>query len=120
MRFASWFKLKRTRNIPGLVYWKPVTPSLRGRISIDYKFLGVHDGPPVKELSKRVDHSGGRDRFGNRTVWFRGGPSTMDKVVRSVDFHRNDLDGVAGTVTRIERDPWRSGWLALVKYPQRE
>lgn len=38
------------------------------------------------------------------------------QVVRDVDFDRQRVDGLPGVVQRLEADPGRSGWLALVKY----
>ena len=98
----------------GLIFWKPTTPGLRHKISLDYKALNVYDGPPDEQLSTRIRNTGGRNSTGRITVWCRGGG--MKKVVRLVDYNRRQLDGVPGVVQRIEADPNRSGFLALVRY----
>eukprot|EP00201_Polytomella_parva_P023451 CAMPEP_0175040912 /NCGR_PEP_ID=MMETSP0052_2-20121109/1574_1 /TAXON_ID=51329 ORGANISM="Polytomella parva, Strain SAG 63-3" /NCGR_SAMPLE_ID=MMETSP0052_2 /ASSEMBLY_ACC=CAM_ASM_000194 /LENGTH=392 /DNA_ID=CAMNT_0016303271 /DNA_START=41 /DNA_END=1219 /DNA_ORIENTATION=- len=114
VRTKYTYKFKQARAIPGLIYWKPRTSGLRHKITIDYDFLGVHTGPPHKDLSTPVKNLAGRNSTGRITSWHRGGG--MKKVLRQVDFGRTDLDGLPGTVERIEKDPNRSGFLALVKY----
>ncbi|KAG2496366.1 hypothetical protein HYH03_005595 [Edaphochlamys debaryana] len=98
----------------GLIYWKPRTPGLRHKISIDYESLGIYTGPPVPSLSTPVHKTGGRNITGRITCRHRGGGDL--KVLRDVDYSRRDVDGLPGVVQRVEADPNRSGWLALVKY----
>jgi len=107
------YAFKRAANTPGLIFWKPQTPGQRHKISLDYKALGVFDGPPKPELSMRVPNTGGRAWTGRVTVRGRGGG--MKKVLRQVDFAR-DTSSEGGIVERIEADPNRSGFLALVRY----
>jgi ribosomal protein L2 len=98
----------------GLIYWKPTTPGLRHKITIDYEALGVYTGPPTAALSRQVAKTGGRNDTGRITTRHRGGGPP--KVLREVTLDRRPLDGVAGVVQRVELDPNRSGFLALVKY----
>ncbi|KAF5837505.1 hypothetical protein DUNSADRAFT_4252 [Dunaliella salina] len=107
------YAFKRSAGIPGLIFWKPYTPGQRHKISLDYKALGVYDGPPKPELSMRVPNTGGRNNTGRVTVRGRGGG--MKKILRQVDFSR-DTTSEGGIVERIEADPNRSGFLALVRY----
>lgn len=101
--------------LTGLIYWKPRTPGLRHKISIDYNGLGVYTGTPFPALSLPVHKSGGRNETGRITVRHRGGGD--EKLLRMVDFKRgHELYGVTGVVQRVELDPNRSGFLALVKY----
>nr|8A22_Aa Chain Aa, uL2m [Polytomella magna]8APN_Aa Chain Aa, uL2m [Polytomella magna]8APO_Aa Chain Aa, uL2m [Polytomella magna] len=108
------YKFKQARAVPGLVYWKPRTPGLRHKISIDYDFLGVYTGAPHKDLSAAVPKLSGRNNHGRITARHRGGG--MKKVLRQVDYSREKVDGIPGVVERVEKDPNRSGFLALVKY----
>ncbi|KXZ53664.1 hypothetical protein GPECTOR_6g581 [Gonium pectorale] len=108
------YKVKVTKPLPGLIYWKPRTPGLRHKISIDYDALGVYTGPPVPSLSVPVHKTGGRNMTGRITTRHRGGGDP--KTIRKVDFDRQDLDGIPGVVQRLELDPNRTGFLALVKY----
>lgn len=112
-RWKSSFKMKKGAPIPGLIYWKPRTPSLRHKISYDYEGLGVYTGKPHPLLSMGVKNTAGRCNTGRVVSRGRGGG--RKKVLRWVDFKR-DLEDVPGVIQRIEFDPGRSGWLALVKY----
>jgi large subunit ribosomal protein L2 len=73
-----------------LIYWKPLTPGQRHKISIDFDALGVYTGPPVPSLSLKVPKTGGRDHTGRLRVRGRGGGE--DKMLRKVDYRRVDLD----------------------------
>ncbi|KAG2429897.1 hypothetical protein HXX76_010677 [Chlamydomonas incerta] len=114
IRSKYTYKFKKAAPLPGLIYWKPSTPGTRHKISIDYAGLGVYTGPPHPELSTHVAKTGGRNNTGRITTRHRGGGAP--KVVRDVDFDRQRVDGLSGVVQRLEADPGRSGWLALVKY----
>ena len=102
----------------GLVYWKPTTPGQRHKISLDFEALGVYTGPPVPSLSIAVPRTGGRDHTGRLRVRGRGGGEKQ--LVRTVDYDRGDLEGVVGVIQRVEHDPNRSGFLALVRYERGE
>jgi large subunit ribosomal protein L2 len=98
-----------------LKQFKPVTPSLRGTVLIDRGDL--HKGKPVKGLTVGKPHSGGRNNHGRTTSFFRGGGHKQS--YRIVDFKRRKFD-VAGTVERLEYDPNRSAFIALIKYADGE
>jgi large subunit ribosomal protein L2 len=98
-----------------LKQFKPVTPSLRGTVLIDRSEL--HKGKPVKGLTVGKSHSGGRNNHGRTTSFFRGGGHKQS--YRIVDFKRRKYD-VIGTVERLEYDPNRSAFIALVKYADGE
>jgi large subunit ribosomal protein L2 len=96
--------------------FNPVTPSLRGTILV--KRDELWKGKPVKQLTEGKSHSGGRNNHGRTTVRFRGGGHKQ--TYRHVDFKRNTKLGVSATVERLEYDPNRTAWIALVKYQDGE
>ncbi|MBB3173297.1 large subunit ribosomal protein L2 [Endobacter medicaginis] len=98
-----------------LKHFKPVTASLRGTVLIDRSELWK--GKPVKTLTEGKSHSGGRNNHGRTTVRFRGGGHKQ--TYRYVDFKRRKFD-VVGTVQRLEYDPNRTAFIALVKYADGE
>jgi large subunit ribosomal protein L2 len=98
-----------------LKQFKPVTPSLRGTVLVDRS--GLWQGKPVKGLTVGKSSSGGRNNHGHITVRFRGGGHK--RAYRLVDFKRRKFD-VPATVERIEYDPNRSAWIALIKYADGE
>ena len=93
--------------------FKPVTPSLRQLVLVDRREL--YKGKPVKALTEGKSSSGGRNNLGRITVRFRGGGHK--RVLRNVDFKRRDQPGVAATVERIEYDPNRTAFIALIGFP---
>lgn len=95
--------------------FNPVTPSLRGTVLVDRSELWK--GKPVKGLTEGKSHSGGRNNLGRTTVRFRGGGHKQS--YRIVDFKRRKFD-VPATVERLEYDPNRSAWIALLKYADGE
>ena len=98
-----------------LKHFKPVTPSLRQLVIVDRSEL--YKGKPEKSLTEGLSSKGGRNNTGRVTVRFRGGGHK--RTYRMVDFKRRKLD-VVGTVERIEYDPNRSAFIALVKYADGE
>ena len=96
--------------------FNPTTPSLRGTVLIDRS--GLWKGKPVKGLTEGKSHSGGRNNHGRITVRFRGGGHKQS--YRIVDFKRRANWGVPATVERIEYDPNRTAFIALVKYTNNE
>jgi large subunit ribosomal protein L2 len=78
---------------------------------------GLHRGKPVKALTEGKHSSGGRNNNGRTTVRFRGGGHKQ--AYRVVDFKRRKHD-VPATVERIEYDPNRTAFIALVKYQDGE
>jgi len=95
--------------------FNPVTPSLRGTVLIDRSELWK--GKPVKTLTEGKNKTGGRNNHGRTTSFFRGGGHKQS--YRYVDFKRRKYD-VAATVERLEYDPNRSAFIALVKYDDGE
>src|SRR5690242_16619735 len=95
--------------------FNPVTPSQRQLVIVDR--AGLHRGPPVKTLTEGKNSSGGRNSNGRITVRFRGGGHKQ--AYRVVDFKRRKFD-VAATVERIEYDPNRTAFIALLKYQDGE
>ena len=93
--------------------FKPVTPSLRQLVLVDRREL--YKGKPVKALTEGKSSSGGRNNLGRITVRFRGGGNK--RVLRNVDFKRREQLGVAATVERIEYDPNRTAFIALINFP---
>ncbi len=98
-----------------LKHFKPVTPSLRQLVLVDKADL--YKGKPEKSLTEGLSKKGGRNNLGRITVRFRGGGHK--RAYRLVDFKRRKFD-VAATVERIEYDPNRSAFIALIKYADGE
>ena len=95
--------------------YNPVTASLRGTVLIDRSELWK--GKPVKTLTEGKSKTGGRNNHGRTTSFFRGGGHKQS--YRHVDFKRRKF-GVIGTVERLEYDPNRSAFIALVRYADNE
>jgi large subunit ribosomal protein L2 len=95
--------------------YNPTTPSQRGLVLIDRSEL--HRGKPVKGLVEAKHSTGGRNNHGRVTVRWRGGGHK--RAYRLVDFKRRKLD-VVGTVERLEHDPNRSAFIALIRYDDGE
>ena len=98
-----------------LKQFNPVTQSLRGTVLIDRSELWK--GKPVKTLTEGKSKTGGRNNHGRTTSFFRGGGHKQS--YRNVDFKRRKF-GVAATVERLEYDPNRSAFIALIKYDDGE
>ena len=98
-----------------LRHFKPVTPSLRGTVLIDRSELWK--GKPVKTLTEGKHRTGGRNNHGRTTSFFRGGGHKQ--TYRHVDFKRRKFD-VVGVIERLEYDPNRTAFIALVKYADGE
>ena len=92
--------------------YKPVTPSQRQLVIVDRS--GLYRGAPVKSLVEGQKSNGGRNNQGRITTRFRGGGHKQ--AYRKVDFKRARRNEPA-TVERIEYDPNRTGFIALIKYP---
>ncbi len=95
--------------------YKPTTPSQRGLILVDRSELWK--GKPVKALTEGLTGSGGRNNTGRITARRRGGGHK--RRYRMVDFKRRKFD-MPATVERLEYDPNRSAFIALVKYDDGE
>jgi large subunit ribosomal protein L2 len=96
--------------------FNPITPSLRGTILVSRAELWK--GDPIKGLTEGKHSSGGRNNHGRTTVRFRGGGHK--RAYRLVDFKRRAKLGVPATVERLEYDPNRTAWIALLKYQDGE
>ena len=95
--------------------YKPTTPGQRGLVLIDRSELWK--GRPVKTLTQGLTKSGGRNNTGRITAFRVGGGAK--RLYRIVDFKRRKWD-VPATVERIEYDPNRTAFIALVRYEDGE
>ena len=91
--------------------FKPTSPGLRQLIIVDRSDL--YKGAPEKTLTVGLTKTGGRDNFGHVTSRRIGGGHK--RKLRVIDFKRNKFDCEA-TVERIEYDPNRTSFIALIKY----
>jgi len=94
---------------------KPTTPSSRGVVLVDRS--DIWKGKPVKELTEGLGKSGGRNNHGRMTMRRRGGGHK--RKYRIIDFKRTKFD-IPATVERIEYDPNRTAFIALIKYEDGE
>ena len=95
--------------------YNPTTPGQRGLILVDRSAL--HKGKPVKTLTEGLTKSGGRNNAGRITARRRGGGHK--RSYRIIDFKRRKWD-MAATVERLEYDPNRTAFIALIKYEDGE
>jgi len=95
--------------------YKPTTNSLRGTVLIDRSNL--FRGRPLGLLTKYIKKSNGRNNQGKITVRHRGGG--VKNLYRVIDFKRNKFD-IPGKIERIEYDPNRTAFIALVTYADGE
>jgi large subunit ribosomal protein L2 len=98
-----------------LKQFNPTSPGRRQLVLVDKSEL--HKGRPEKTLVEGLTKSGGRGGNGRIAVRFRGGGAK--RLYRVVDFKRRKFD-VPATVERMEYDPNRSAFIALVKYADGE
>src|SRR4030095_8408849 len=95
--------------------FNPTTPGQRQLVMVDRSAL--YKGKPVKALTEGKLGNGGRNNNGRHTLRFRRGGHK--KAYRLVDFKRDKVDSPA-TVERLEYDPNRTAFIALVKYADGE
>jgi large subunit ribosomal protein L2 len=95
--------------------FKPTTPGQRQLVLVDRSEL--HKGDPIKTLTEGLRQKGGRNNYGRITVRWRGGGHK--RRYRLVDFRRKKFD-MAATVERLEYDPNRTAFIALIKYEDGE
>jgi large subunit ribosomal protein L2 len=95
--------------------FKPTTPSQRQLVIVDRSEL--HKGDPVKALTEGLRKSGGRNNHGHITARRMGGGHK--RRYRLVDFKRRKFD-VGATVERLEYDPNRTAFIALIRYDDGE
>ena len=95
--------------------YNPVTPGQRQLVLVDRSSL--YTGKPVKALTEGKNSTGGRNNNGRITSRYRGGGHKQ--AYRKVDFKRRKFE-VAAKVERIEYDPNRTAFIALIKYDDGE
>ena len=95
--------------------FNPITPGMRELVLVDRSDL--HKGGPVKTLTEGRTKKGGRNNKGRITARRRGGGHK--RRYRIIDFKRAKT-GMAATVERIEYDPNRTAFIALIKYKDGE
>ena len=98
-----------------LKHFNPTSPSRRQLVLVDKSEL--HKGRPEKSLVEGLTKSGGRGGGGRIAVRFRGGGAK--RLYRLIDFKRRKF-GVSAKVERLEYDPNRSAFIALIKYADGE
>ena len=91
--------------------FKPYTKSVRGTVLVDRK--NIWKGKPLKSLSFGKTSTGGRNNLGRITSRSKG--AGHKNKYRLVDFYRKK-DDLKAKIERIEYDPNRSSYLALIKY----
>ena len=95
--------------------YNPVTAGQRQLVLIDR--TGLYTGKPIKALTEGKNATGGRNNSGSITSRYRGGGHK--KAYRIIDFKRRKFDAPA-KVERLEYDPNRTSFIALIKYPDGE
>ncbi len=95
--------------------YKPTTPGQRQLVLVDRSSL--YHGKPVKGLTEGKHSTGGRNNYGRVTQRWRGGGHK--RAYRIVDFKRRKLD-MPAVVERMEYDPNRTAFIALVRYQDGE
>jgi large subunit ribosomal protein L2 len=95
--------------------YKPTSPSQRQLVIVDRS--GLYKGKPVKGLTEGLTKSGGRNNYGRITARFQGGGHK--RTYRLVDFKRRKYD-MSATIERLEYDPNRTAFIALIKYEDGE
>ena len=94
-----------------LKFFKSYTKSTRGTVLVDKKHLWK--GKPIKSLTVKSHSTGGRNNLGRITSRHKGGGHKQK--YRQIDFYRKK-DDMKAKIERIEYDPNRSAYLALIKY----
>ncbi|ABI76399.1 ribosomal protein L2 [Hyphomonas neptunium ATCC 15444] len=95
--------------------FNPTSPGRRQLVLVDRSAL--HKGKPVKALTQGLSSKGGRNNQGRITVRHQGGG--VKRLYRQVDFKRTRWD-IPATVERLEYDPNRTAFIALIKYQDGE
>jgi large subunit ribosomal protein L2 len=91
--------------------YKPTSPSRRSMTTPDYR--GLSDVRPHRRLTVRLKSRGGRNSQGRITVRHQGNGNK--KLYRMIDFKQGRMDSKA-TVETLEYDPYRTAFIALIKY----
>ena len=95
--------------------YKPTSPGRRFQTIQDY--AEITTAKPFKPLTEHLKKSGGRNNYGEITVWWRGGGHR--RLYRIIDFKRDKI-GIPGKIVTVEYDPNRSARIALVQYDDGE
>ncbi|MEX0347135.1 MAG: 50S ribosomal protein L2 [Rhizobiaceae bacterium] len=95
--------------------FNPTTPGQRQLVLVDRSHL--YKGKPIKGLTEGLSSKGGRNNVGRITTRFRGGGHK--RTYRRIDFKRRKFD-MSATVERIEYDPNRTAFIALIRYEDGE
>jgi large subunit ribosomal protein L2 len=95
--------------------YNPTSPGRRQLVLVDRSELWK--GKPVKKLTEGKSEKAGRNNYGRITARRRGGGHKQ--TYRIIDFKRRKVD-VEGTVERIEYDPNRTSFIALIRYADDE
>ena len=95
--------------------YNPTSPGRRQLVLIDRSELWK--GKPVKKLTTGLSRTGGRNNRGRMTSRSIGGGHK--RLYRLVDFKRKKFD-VEAVVERIEYDPNRTAFIALINYSDGE
>ncbi|MGK2285132.1 50S ribosomal protein L2 [Pedomonas sp. V897] len=98
-----------------LKQYNPTSPARRGLVLVDRS--GLWKGKPVKALTQGLTKSGGRNNQGHATA--RGIGGGHKRTYRIIDFKRRKWD-IPATVERLEYDPNRTAFIALIKYEDGE
>lgn len=98
-----------------LKYFKPTTPGSRDTVLVDKSELWK--GAPLKTLVEKKRAGKGRNNLGRITAWKKG--AGCKKQYRIIDFKRSKFD-IPAFVERLEYDPNRSAFIALIKYSDGE
>ena len=92
--------------------FKPYTPARRNMTVSGFEGVDKK-AKPERSLVETLKKNAGRNSYGHITVRHRGGGNK--RKYRIIDFKRQKLDMTA-TVERLEYDPNRSAFIALIKY----
>jgi len=95
-------------------FYKPTTSSRRHTSVVDYKRVLNKSSKTPKSLMVSKAKSAGRNNVGKITVRHRGGG--FKKIIRTVDFFRNDKIDIPAKIQTVEYDPNRSGFISLLAY----
>ena len=95
--------------------FKPTSEGRRQLVIVGRE--GLHKGKPVKALTEGLTKSGGRNNMGRVTAFRHGGGHK--RTYRIIDFKRRKWD-MPATVERLEYDPNRTAFIALIKYQDGE
>lgn len=91
--------------------YKPTSPGVRWQTG--HSFDEITTDKPLKQLTKGMTKTGGRNSYGRLTVRARGGGHK--RLYRLIDWKRDKFD-IPGNVVSVEYDPNRSARIALISY----